>query len=309
MVRPALLAACIAYATWSAQTTALADTKAECVAAADQGQSLRDDGKYRRARDAFATCARDVCPKVVVQQCSQWLHDLDAAMPTVVLGAKDDGGNDVASAHVTIDGQPLTETLDGKPVPVDPGVHAMRFEHPGSQPAEANVVIRAGEKNREISVTLHALPTAAPETSAPASAPSAAAPESPPGTPFFTARNTTALVLVVAGLGAIAGGAYFVSQSSSESNTASSLRSQLGANDACTVNPSDSRCASLKSAVDSQHSDTTVGAVLLAAGGAAVVGGVVAWLVWPKSEPSSPVSAPEVGVGPGRVTLGVSGSF
>lgn len=308
MVRPAFLAACIACATLSAQGSAHADTKSDCVAAADQGQSLRDDGKYRRAREAFATCSRDVCPKVVVQSCSQWLHDLDGAMPTVVLGAKDDQGNDVAAAHVTVDGQPLTDTLDGKPVPIDPGMHALRFEHPGSQPAEADVVIRAGEKNREVSVTLHAV---APGTGAPpqAPAPSAPVPESTPGTPFFTARNTTALVLVVAGLGAIAGGAYFVSQSSSESNTASSLRTALGPSDACTVNPSDSRCGSLKSAVDSQHADTTAGAILLAAGGAAVVGGVVAWLVWPKNEPSEPASAPEVSLGPGRLTFGVSGSF
>ncbi|HEX8793541.1 MAG TPA: hypothetical protein VF765_21510 [Polyangiaceae bacterium] len=308
MVRPAFLAACIACATVSAQRPARADTKAECVAAADQGQSLRDDGKYRRAREAFATCSRDVCPKVVVQSCSQWMHDLDAAMPTVVLGAKDDQGNDVATAHVTVDGQPLTETLDGKPVAIDPGMHALRFEHPGSQPAEADVVIRAGEKNREVGVTLHALASATDAHPPPQASP-APNPESTHGTSFFTARNTTALVLVVAGIGAIAGGAYFVSQSSSESNTASSLRNQLGPSDACTVNPSNSLCGSLKTAVDSQHTDTAAGAILLAAGGAAVVGGVVAWLVWPKSEPSEPASTPEVSFGPGRITLGVSGSF
>jgi hypothetical protein len=308
MVRPAFLAACIAFATWSAQGTARADTKAECVAAADQGQSLRDEGKYRRAREAFATCVRNVCPKVVVQTCSQWLHDLDVAMPTVVLGAKDDRGNDVATAHVSLDGQPLTDTLDGKPVAIDPGVHALRFEHQGSQAAEANVVIRAGEKNREVTVTLRPL-TSATDASPHAAAPVYPAAESTPGTPFFTTRNTTALLLVVAGVGAVAGGAYLLSQSSSESNTASSLRSQLGANDACTVNPSDPRCAPLKSAVDSQHTDTTVGAILLAAGGAAVLGGVVTWLAWPKSEPSAAVSTPDVSVGPGRVTLGVSGSF
>jgi hypothetical protein len=304
MVRPALLAACIACATSSAQRAACADTKTECVSAADQGQSWRDDGQYRRAREAFATCARDVCPKVVVQSCAQWLHDLDTAMPTVVLGAKDDAGNDVAAAHVTVDGQPLTDVLDGKPVAIDPGVHALRFDHPGSQPAEADVVIRAGEKNREVSVTLHALAPAGDARPPAAATSPTPATESTPGTPFFTARNTTALVLVVAGLGAIAGGAYFVSQSSSESNTASSLRSTLGASDACSVKPSDSRCASLKSAVDSQHTDTTAGAILLAGGGAAVIGGVVAWLVWPRSESSEPAAAPEVGVAPGR-----SGSF
>ena len=62
------------------------------LAAADQGRSLRDDGKYRRAHDTFVTCSSDACPKVVARSCAQWLRQLDDATPTVVLGAKDEGG-------------------------------------------------------------------------------------------------------------------------------------------------------------------------------------------------------------------------
>src|ERR1700722_6810474 len=116
-----------------------ADPKAECLAAADQGQSLRDDGKYRRAHDAFVTCSRDACPKVVSRSCVQWLRQLDDATPTIVLGAKDDTGADLTTANVTIDGQPLAESLDGKPLPVDPGEHVLHFERSGSDPVDVRV--------------------------------------------------------------------------------------------------------------------------------------------------------------------------
>lgn len=95
MMRAPTLAAAIGLSFTAASSMAhAADTKADCIAAADQGQSLRDEGKYSRAREAFAKCARDVCPKVVAQSCNRWLHETDEGTPTVVLGAKDAAGQD-----------------------------------------------------------------------------------------------------------------------------------------------------------------------------------------------------------------------
>ena len=279
------------------------DPKAECLSAADQGQSLRDDGKYRRAHDAFATCSRDACPKVVARSCAQWLRQLDDATPTVVLGAKDDAGGDLTSAHVTIDGEPLTDALDGKPQPIDPGEHTLRFTRPGSDPAESRVVVRAGDKNRPVVVTLHAAaaqPPIAPP--APASPPEAQQPS------IFTTRNVTVAMLGVLGAAAVGGGAYFLSQSGSQSSTASSLRSGLPS-DACTLDPSSSTCVQLKNAIDTQHSDTSIGITMLAGGGVLLVGAAVSWFAWPTpSDDKTGVRvAPELS--PGHASLGVSGSF
>ncbi|MDP8998554.1 MAG: hypothetical protein M3O46_00400, partial [Myxococcota bacterium] len=127
--------------------------KEHCISAADQGQQLRDDSKYQLAREAFARCARETCPNVVKQECGQWLHELDEKSPTVVLGAQDRKGSDLADVKVTMDGTPFATTLDGKPLPADPGDHVFRFEAPGLAPAEEHVAIRAGEKNRVIDVT------------------------------------------------------------------------------------------------------------------------------------------------------------
>jgi hypothetical protein len=282
-----------------------ADPKAECLKAADQGQSLRDDGKYLRAHDAFVTCSRDVCPKVVARSCAQWMREVDDATPTVVLGAKDDTGADLPQATVTIDGKPLTTTLDGKPVSVDPGEHALHFERDGSAPADARVVVRAGEKNRVIAVVLHAAGATGATPPADTGEPSHA--------PFQTARYVTSIAILVAGAAGIGIGAYFVAQAGSESGTANNIRSGLP-NDACSSPTPPSSCSQLKNAVSSQQSDSTTGTVLLVAGGVLVAGAVVTWLVWPK--PADAQGQEKTGIRwvapsivPGGATLGVSGSF
>jgi hypothetical protein len=277
MMRASLLAAAVALSFGVASPLArAADTKAECIAAADQGQSLRDEGKYTRARESFARCASDTCPKVVARSCNQWLHETDEATPTVVLGAKDEAGQDLTNAQVTLDGKPFAEALDGKPAQVDPGQHVFRFTRAGSEPAEATVVLRAGEKNRVVGVSLKppAASTAEPPPPPPAG-------EREPGSSFLSARNVTALSMVILGGAAIGGGAYFLGQSGSQSSTATNLRSGMPSN-ACTDTPTSTACQQLGSAVDSEHRDSTVGTVMVVGGGVVVAGAVLVWVAWPK---------------------------
>ncbi len=134
-----------------ATTNAFADEREQCVAAADQAQDLRDKGQYRRARESMLVCSRDVCPGAVKRDCAQWLTDLDTSAPTLVVSAKS-GGSDLTAVKVSIDGQMLTEKLDGKPILVDPGEHTMRYESPGAAPKEEKVVLIVGQKNRLMTV-------------------------------------------------------------------------------------------------------------------------------------------------------------
>src|SRR4051812_35013707 len=96
------------------------DTKLACIAAADQGQQLRDDGRYREARDAFLTCARPACPALIARSCTRWTAELELAMPTIVLAVRDPAGADIATARVSVDGRGITESPDGMPIAVDP---------------------------------------------------------------------------------------------------------------------------------------------------------------------------------------------
>jgi hypothetical protein len=126
--------------------------KAACISASDQGQQLRDDGKYTRAREAFARCARETCPVLLRSDCTHWLLDIDQSSATVVVNAKDDKGNDLVDVIVTVDGRPLVSKLDGKPLTVDPGEHVFRYEFAGFPPVEEHAVIHAAEKNRALNV-------------------------------------------------------------------------------------------------------------------------------------------------------------
>ncbi|HEY3818040.1 MAG TPA: hypothetical protein VGL81_12760 [Polyangiaceae bacterium] len=271
-----------------------ADPKIECIAAADQGQSQRDEGHYLRARDSFAVCLRDVCPKVVAKSCTRWMRELEDAMPTVALGAKDDKGQDFTAAHVTLDGAPLTEVLDGQPVAVDPGPHVLRFERAGSDPAEEHVVVRAGEKNRVVSVTLHAAGAAA---SGPAAAPASEA--SPRGA--TTTKKVVTLSMLVLGAAGIGTGAVLLVQAGKQSSSAASLRTGIPTF-ACTDDPASSNCQQLSDAVDAQHRDAAIGTTALIAGGVLAAGAVVMWLMWPQAETAA---ASLRWIGPG----GIAGTF
>ena len=103
--------------------------------------------------DRLLSCSRPECPATVLRDCSQWMNEVVALMPTVVLGARDAQGRDVLSARVSMDGVVVANGLDGKTIEVDPGTHTFRFEAGGAA-TEQRVLIREGEKGRLVSVTL-----------------------------------------------------------------------------------------------------------------------------------------------------------
>ncbi len=130
------------------------DDREQCAASAEQAQQLRDEGKYRHAREQMLFCARDVCPGPIKSDCGKWLTDLDRDAPTVVFGARDTRGADVFDVKVSMDGTPIQERLDGKPVLVDSGEHTFKFEAKDGSTKEEKVLLRAAEKARPIIATL-----------------------------------------------------------------------------------------------------------------------------------------------------------
>jgi hypothetical protein len=307
-------------ASGSVSSSALAaeagDSKEACLTAADTGQSLRDDGQYAAARDQFLACARDVCPKLVHEQCTEWIRSLDEATPTVVFGAKDDHGNDVGAARVLSDGKLVTSNLDGKPLPLDPGPHDIRFERDPGGAVTVHVVLRTGEKNREVTATFPTIegqPSTSPEEgTAPAS--STPGEEGHASSSFWNARSVTSLSLIVGGAAAVAMGVFFGLQSQSEKSTADGILANpqpagLGGN-ASACHPPDSNllCQNLGDTRDAQNRDALLDEVLYVAGGVLAAGAVASWFLWPK-RPEEHVGKAWVApmVGPGHA--GVGGAF
>ena len=147
-----LTAAGVAHETL-ARADELADEKQACAAAAEDAEQMRIDARLLAARERLVRCSRPVCPAAVRNDCAQWMTEVVAAIPTVVLGVRDGRGQDVLSARASIDGVPVAHALEGKPLEVDPGVHTFRFES-ASAATEQVVLIREGEKSRAVTAAL-----------------------------------------------------------------------------------------------------------------------------------------------------------
>jgi hypothetical protein len=128
-----------------------------CVVASDEGQKLRDDGKLIAAQERFLQCAGDTCPAPVRAACGNWRAEVEARLPSIVLGARDPSGHDLVLVRVFVDGILATERLTGAGLPIDPGPHTIRFES-GADVAEEMIVAHAGEKDRLVSVSLGSAP-------------------------------------------------------------------------------------------------------------------------------------------------------
>jgi hypothetical protein len=147
------LASCVTVVAVFTSARALADDKADCTAAYSSAQDLRAGGQLIEASEQLKVCARPVCPTFIAHDCTQWVAEVDASTPTLVLSAKDGNGHDVIDVRVWIDGQLVTEKLDGKPIPIDPGAHDIRFQMENAPGVRQKVLARTGEKNRAVEVT------------------------------------------------------------------------------------------------------------------------------------------------------------
>jgi hypothetical protein len=153
--------------TTTAASPANAAGKQECIDAVGKAQSLKDEGKLLDARQQLLICSANTCPGPVRADCVLWLSDVEKVMPTVVPRAVDIKGVELADTALRIDGAVATLRLDARPIPVDPGSHVLRFEHPGYRPAEQTVVMKKGEKERVVTMMLERTAEAPPVGPAP----------------------------------------------------------------------------------------------------------------------------------------------
>ncbi|MBI4704893.1 MAG: hypothetical protein HY744_27630 [Deltaproteobacteria bacterium] len=129
---------------------------ARCVHAFGEAQRLRREGKLRASRAELLACARSECPSVLVERCVPWLRELDAALPSIVVAARDEAGADTTQVRVIEGGVVLAERLDGRALPLDPGPHELRFEHPGAVPVERRLVLTEAERSRRVEISFAA---------------------------------------------------------------------------------------------------------------------------------------------------------
>jgi hypothetical protein len=192
---------------------ARADEKSDCVTSFEAAQTLRKESKLIASREQLLRCVQQTCPSVVRDYCRSWLEEVDRALPTIVIVARDGEGRDVSHVRMTLDGRPLAQTAMGAAVPIDPGEHALRFEHDASPPVEQKLVAREGEKRREVTVTFQTTPRAGPSGSG-----EALRDRVMPTAPSRGGPPTLAFVMVGVGVVALGGFAYFGLQALSDAH-------------------------------------------------------------------------------------------
>jgi hypothetical protein len=195
---------------------------------------------------------------------------VDEALPSVVIRAKTATGDDAFDVRVLVDGELLTERLEGRSLPVEPGDHVFRYEMAGATSIETRILVAEGQKDRALNIVFGGqapspTPTPAGESVRPveAATPAASGP-----------RPTRVLSYVVGGLGVVALGsfAYFGIEGRSQ---AGALAQGCGATKTCT-----------EAQVDPVRSELVVADISL---GVAIVSlGAAVWLFF--SHPSRAVS-------------------
>jgi hypothetical protein len=289
-----VLAVLVAFAAFPCAASAAPPSRAErCVALAERGQQERDRAAFTEARVSLRACAADECPSLVRKDCAQWLAEVEASTPTVVLGAKDAQGNDVIGARILVDGKPYQEQADtGRAVPLDPGPHVFRFEHPPDTPVELTEVVRMGEHNRPVYGTFAGAP---PAPVPPAPAPAAAAPPPAAAPPVAPTTHVSPWAYVL-GAVAVVGGASFAYFGATGLGEKSQLRSQCGST--C----SDAQVEPLK--VKYITADASLGVGVISAA-------IATWLFLHPSVREAAEPGPAVSLSPNRGggTLSVQATF
>lgn len=139
---------------------ARADEKSTCLTSYVDGQALRKEERLRAAASTFRICAQPSCPVRLSQNCLIWLREVEAELPSVVVGVTQ-GGKPRTDLRVEIDGEAAAATLDGKPIPVDPGQRRVRVVGEGVD-VTRSVAVKKGEGPRDVRIDV-AVEGATPE--------------------------------------------------------------------------------------------------------------------------------------------------
>ncbi len=237
-------------------TTARADNNA-CFDAYEKTQRLRNDGKPGLAREQALICAGATCPGSLQKDCARWSDELGRMLATVVFSAHDENGQDVTNSAVFVDDRKVADSIDGKPVTLDPGAHKIRWES-GDRKVETIVQLAAGETSRHVLGTF---------------SPAVVAPPPPPVETHHRRIPTLSLVLGgVAGVGLVS----FIS-------FAAAGRAEQGCSPKCS-----------SSQISTLRAEYAVADVSWITGLAALGTGITYWLLQPSTPPADapPPAAP-----------------
>jgi hypothetical protein len=269
------------------------DDRKVCTDAYGKAQTLRDDHKLRDAREQLRVCSQPTCKAFIVKDCTSWLLDVEARLPSIVLSAKDARGQALVDVTVSMDGTVVEPKLDGDSIEVDPGQHTFTFVASDGTKVEQSFAVLEGQKAQSVAAIV---PTTASLSVAKAEQEAVRAPakDEPRAAPARGAspQKTIGIVVGAVGLASVAVGAVFglLAQSAKDS-----YEQQCGSN----VGQPAGLCT--YQGVQG-HNDAATKAALSSGffigGAVAAAAGVVLFFTAPKGAPSA-----AVGLGPSGLVV------
>jgi hypothetical protein len=250
-------------------SSAAEPTTAGCLSAHEASLKLRSDHKLRAERSQLLGCAASTCPADIRKECLARVEEVNAQIPTIVFSGKDGSGADIGVVKVTMDGEVLTERLEGTALSVDPGEHAFTFETAGQATLTKKILVLQGQKDRH---ELIAFSATQPTDSVPSPSPSGT------GT-----QKVLALVAGGIGLAGLGVGAAFGFMAISQKNDA-----QSACPDACRTTGDQDKWSTAGKTGD-------ISTIAFVVGGVGVAGAALLWFTAGNAGPSSP----QVGLGLG----------
>src|SRR5262249_34734605 len=136
------------------RTRADEPTKDLCIAENENAQHLRRAGKLRAARAGFLECEAKSCPRLVREDCSAQLQEVERLLPTVLVRIRDKAGQPLPKLTAAIDDEALSEPVADSEFVVDPGEHTFRFSANGYEPLTKTFSVRESARGQELLVTI-----------------------------------------------------------------------------------------------------------------------------------------------------------
>jgi hypothetical protein len=156
-----------------------------CVVLEQDAGKAQSAGHLREALGLLDQCsARRTCGSIR-RRCRAEQARLVTEIPSIVPTVSDAKGAPMSQVTVAMDGEPLAGQLDGRAIPVDPGLHEFTFKTEQGVVATQKVEIARGQRNRSIAVTM-APPAPPPAPVVAAAEPQAAAAPEPAAVPQVT---------------------------------------------------------------------------------------------------------------------------
>lgn len=139
----------------------------ECSDAHFEAQVARSEGRLLDAENLLSACGDATCPGVLVSECGEWLQEVSATIPSIVIVAQDAQGQDVLNYKLVIDDAPH-ELGQSSSVALDPGTHEILVTAEGYKPRREVIRLRESEKYRKVTLLLESTrPEAEPRASGP----------------------------------------------------------------------------------------------------------------------------------------------